>query len=295
MLAATPSSTNSDTRSVTRRRFLIGGAATALTAAGHAATHGRHELEVVPLTVAVRDLPDSFQNFRFVQISDIHLREFTEPWFLEKVVDRINDLDPELVLFTGDLVSRGPAREQVAWNAAGIGAEILERLKAPQRFAILGNHDVGVGVDRVITPLTAHGTPVLQNEYVSIDRGADRIWICGTEDVTYGLPQLRKAIPENPQAPVILLAHEPDFADNVAWHPRSRFVSLMLSGHSHGGQVRLPFAGPLILPPLGRKYSMGSYKVGNIPLYVNRGIGTVGLPFRFNCSPELTHFTLVRS
>ena len=294
MPAAGPADSITGPASVNRRRFLLGGAA-ALALGAYATTHGRHELEVVRLRVPIRNLPDSFQNFQFVQISDIHLKEYTEPWFLEKVVDRVNGLNPELVLFTGDLVSRGPFRQEVAWEAAGIGSEILHRLRAPQRFAILGNHDLGVSPDRVVAPLVAHGIPVLRNQFVSVDRKGDRIWICGVDDVTYGLPRLRKAIPADPKAPVILLAHEPDFADNVARHPYGKWVDLMLSGHSHGGQVRLPFAGPLILPPLGRKYSMGMYQVGELQLYVNRGVGTVGMPFRFNCSPEITHITLVRA
>ncbi len=89
------------------------------------------------------------------------------------------------------------------------------------------------------------------------------------------------------------MSHEPDYADDVAAHPRGPLVDLILSGHSHGGQIRLPIAGPLILPPLGRIYPEGHYHLPkNIQLYVNRGIGTVGLPFRLNCPPEITILTL---
>ncbi len=277
---------------VTRRSFLTGGAA-ALAVGAYSATYARHELEVVPVTIRIRNLPDSFQSFRFVQISDIHLKGFTEPWFLEQVIERVNSLKPELVVFTGDLVSRSPVESE--HGAAGLGAEMLEQLKAPQRFAVLGNHDLGLNGRAVLPYLEGHGTPVLQNRHVSIERGKDRIWLCGTEDVTYGLPKLREAIPANPTEPVILLTHEPDFADNVLRHPRGKFVDLMLSGHSHGGQVRLPFLGPLNLPPLGRKYSMGNYQLGKMQLYVNRGVGTVAVPFRFNCRPEVTQFSLVRA
>ena len=146
----------------------------------------------------------------------------------------------------------------------------------------------------MIAPLQAHGTPVLQDLFVSIERKGDRIWLCGAKDVTYSHPRLANAIPAQPDAPVILLAHEPDFADYVVHHPRGQSIDLMLSGHSHGGQVRLPFVGPLILPPLGRRYSMGWYRVGHTQLYVNRGVGTVGVPLRFNCPPEITQFTLKR-
>ncbi len=89
----------------------------------------------------------------------------------------------------------------------------------------------------------------------------------------------------------VLLAHEPDFADRVARHS----VDLQLSGHSHGGQVRLPFAPPLYLPNLAKKYIWGQYQIGSLTLYTNPGIGTVGVPMRLNCPPEITMITLRRA
>ena len=88
------------------------------------------------------------------------------------------------------------------------------------------------------------------------------------------------------------MAHEPDFADVVVQHPRGPLVDLMLSGHTHGGQINLPFCGPLVLPPMGRKYVHGIFHLNQMQLYVNRGIGTVGIPFRLNCPPEITLLTL---
>jgi predicted MPP superfamily phosphohydrolase len=87
---------------------------------------------------------------------------------------------------------------------------------------------------------------------------------------------------------VILLAHEPDIAPEAAKHN----VDLMLSGHTHGGQVRIPFLPPVMLPPMGKDYVEGHFQVGPMQLYVNRGIGAVQLPFRFNCPPEITVITL---
>jgi hypothetical protein len=90
------------------------------------------------------------------------------------------------------------------------------------------------------------------------------------------------------------MCHEPDYVETVVQHPRFPLIDLMLSGHSHGGQIRLPILGPLILPPMGQKYVEGMFHFDHMQLYVNRGIGTVGLPFRLNCPAELTHFTLVQ-
>jgi len=285
----------SPSQHITRRRFMATAAVAGAGIALYAGTHGRHEFEVVRRTIPIRNLPDAFLGFRIVQISDIHLEEYTEAWFLEKMVAEINTLNPDLVLITGDFVSRGPRNYSVAWKAAGLCAEILSTLKAPQRFAVLGNHDVSVGPHRVIPPLEAHGTPVLVDRFFPIERGSDRFWLAGSNDADWMPPDLNRSVPDDPRAPVVFMVHEPDFADYVVQHPRFPLIDLMLSGHSHGGQVRLPFLGPLILPPMGRKYVEGLFHFGHMQLYVNRGLGTVGLPFRLNCPPELTELTLARA
>ena len=280
---------------MTRRSFLVGASAAGLSLAAYGGLHARHEIEVTHRTLRIRNLPDAFLGFRFVQLSDIHLEEYTEAWFLRRAVDIINQLHPELVLITGDFVSRGPASDKFAWRAAGVAAEVIEELRAPQRYACLGNHDVGVGADRVIAPLRAHHTPVLVDSYVPIQRGSDYLWLAGSDDAGTRDPDLNLAVPDAPRAPVILMCHEPDYVDHVIRHPRFPWIDVMLSGHTHGGQVRLPVLGPLILPPMGKKYIEGRFQFAHMELYVNRGLGTVGLPFRLNCPAEITHFTLQRA
>ncbi len=279
---------------ITRRTFIAGASAAMVGGFAYAATRGRHQLELTQRTFAIANLPDAFLNFRIVQLSDIHLEEYTEAWYLEHVVAATNALNPDLVLLTGDFVSRGPLDLPYAWKAAGLCAEILTGLKAPQRYAILGNHDVAVGAEHVVMPLREHGTPFLIDSYVAIERGYDRLWLCGTDDATT-TPTLVTTIPPSPNAPVLLMCHEPDYIETLQSDPRFGDVDLMLSGHSHGGQVRLPIVGPLILPPGGRKYPEGHYRFGRTQLYVNRGIGTVGVPFRFDCPSEITHITLTRA
>ena len=295
MPVVVPGKQHLSARTITRRSFLIGASAAGLSLAAYAGTHARHEIEVTHRTLKLRDLPDAFVGFRFVQLSDIHLEEYTEAWFLRHAVDVINGLNPELVLLTGDFVSRGPASDRVAWRAAGVAAEVLEGIKAPQRFACLGNHDVAVGANYVIDPLRAHGTPVLVDSYIPIQRGSDYFWLCGSDDAGTRDPDLNLAVPTAPTAPVILMCHEPDYVDHVIRHPRFPYIDAMLSGHTHGGQVRLPAIGPLILPPMGKKYIEGTFRFEQMELYVNRGLGTVGLPLRLNCPAEITHFTLQRA
>lgn len=276
----------------TRRSFLIGAGATAAGFALYSGEIARHELDTVYRDIAITDLPGPFHGYRIAQISDIHLDEFTEPYFLERIVGHVNALAPDLVLLTGDFVTHGAFTFVASSHMAYRCAEILSTLTAPLRYAVLGNHDVAVNAPMVINALTSHGTPVLVNEHVAIERNGERLWICGAEDPGTSHPDLDLTIPAKPGAPVILMAHEPDYADDVVKHPRGPLVDLMLAGHSHGGQVRLPLLGALVLPPMGMKYVEGYFRLNQMQLYVNRGIGTVGLPFRLNCPPELTILTL---
>lgn len=276
---------------ITRRKFILGSGVAAAGLALYSGEIARHEIDMVNTTIRIADLPGPFHGFRIVQLSDIHLDEFTEPFFLEHVVHRVNDLAPDLVLITGDFVTRGSLTFIAGRHAAHRCAEILSTLKA-EKYTVLGNHDVAVSASLVIDALRSSGVPILVNQYLAIERSGDRIWLCGTDDAGVSHPDLDLTIPKKPDGPVILMAHEPDYADTVVQHPRGQFVDLMLSGHSHGGQVRVPLYGPLILPPMGQKYVMGQFQFGKMQLYVNRGIGAVGLPFRFNCPPEITIHTL---
>ena len=136
----------------------------------------------------------------------------------------------------------------------------------------------------------------LRNTHVPLERDGGRLWLAGIDDPVNGMPDQSAAIPESirhiPNEPVILMCHAPDYIEVLRAHPTGQAISLVLSGHTHGGQIRMPFAGPLFLPSWGRKYVNGLFNVGSMQLYVNRGIGTVGVPFRFDCRPEITIFTL---
>ena len=276
---------------ITRRRFLQTAALTAGAVALYSCEFARHDLQLVHRTMLLRNLPEPFHNFRIVQISDIHLDEYTEPIFLRHIIRRVNALAPDLVLITGDFITHGPPR-YVPEHAIYTCAETLKEITCPQRLACLGNHDSAVGASFIARVLRDHGTPVLINQNIPIERDGHRLWIVGVEDPASARPSLTDAMPANPDGPVILMAHAPDYADYVATNPSGQLVDYMLSGHSHGGQVRLPIIGPLILPPMGKKYVEGYFRFGNLQLYVNRGLGAVGLPVRFDCPPEITHFTL---
>jgi uncharacterized protein len=258
----------------------------------------RHWVEVTRADVHLRNLPAAFDGLRIVQLSDIHMDEFTEPFFLRHVIDKINRLEPDAVFLTGDFVSEMPRSKVFAAGAAWQCANILTELKCRPLYAVLGNHDVTVGAEQVTEALTANGIIVLTNACLPVERGGARIWLAGLDDPLKGNPDPELAIPASirniPNEPVILMCHAPDYADDLLALPAGRAVGLMLSGHTHGGQVRLPLIGALTLPELGRKYVEGWFRFGGLQLYVNRGIGTVGVPFRFDCPPEITLMTLRR-
>ena len=290
-----PVAAENPVRPISRRRFLASGVGSCAGLALYSGEIERHWIEVTPLEIQLPGLPSAFDGFKIVQLSDIHLDEFTEPSLLRSSIDRINRLRPDIVLLTGDFVSYEISPRKFSLKSAWQCAEMLSQLKCPERYAVLGNHDHWLSGDEVTRALTAHGIPVLTNSHVPMVRQGSRIWVAGIDDPVCGRPDPETAVPasiRNPEEPVILMCHAPDYADDLMARPVGKSISLMLSGHTHGGQVRLPFAGALQLPPGGRKYVEGLFRLGSMQLYVNRGIGTVGIPFRFACPPEITSITL---
>jgi predicted MPP superfamily phosphohydrolase len=256
----------------------------------------RHWLETTRLEVALADLPQVFDGMRIAQLSDIHLDEYTEPFFLRHIIDRINLLQADMVLLTGDYVSFGLSSVKFAVGAAWQCANILNGLECKSVYAVLGNHDVAVGPREVTEALKDNGIQVLTNTCLPIERAGSRFWLAGLDDPVKGVPDPDLAIPAAIRnvlhEPVVLMCHAPDYVDILQTHPAGRAVDFMLSGHTHGGQVRLPVIGALELPAMGRKYIEGLFRLGRMQLYVNRGVGTVGVPFRLLCPPEITLFTL---
>ncbi len=277
---------------VTRRNFLWLAAGSTAGMAFYAGEISRHELDIVYRTITLPRLPDPFAGFTIVQISDFHFQEYTEASFMEAVVRRVNEANPDLVVLTGDFVSSKPLPRYFAAKMSYHCAELLSHIDCPLRYAVLGNHDVLVGAHAVTDALLTHGIPVLTNSSVALERDGRRLWLAGTQDALEGRPNLGAALPagRNPdQEPLILLAHEPDFADYAV----GRQIALVLSGHTHGGQIRIPFLPPLLLPEMGTKYVEGLFRLRDgMQLHVNRGIGAVNLPFRFRCPPEISVLTL---
>ena len=154
----------------------------------------------------------------------------------------------------------------------------------------MGNHDYMTDVDLVRRCLKESEVPELRNDVRTLWRGDAALHIAGVDDVMEGRSRLDLVLQKLPEeGAAVLLAHEPDFADVSA--AAGRF-DLQLSGHSHGGQVRMPFWGPVFLPPHSQRYSAGLYEVGSMLQYTNRGLGFVDARLRFLCRPEITVLTL---
>lgn len=288
-LVAEPPVSLADT-ALTRRKFLGLAAGSAAALAFYAGEISRHEIEIIHRSITLSGLPDAFAGMRVVQISDLHFELYDEAFFLKAVVRRVNALAPDLVVLTGDFVSRGELPRHIAVARGYECAELLSRITCPLRYAILGNHDIIADAAAVTDALVTHGIPVLANSYLPLERDGSRLWLAGIKDALEQRPDLAAALPTaTSDEPVILLAHEPDFAD----HAVGRKIALVLSGHTHGGQIRLPFLPPLMLPPMGTRYVHGLFTLPDgMQLNVNRGIGAVILPFRFRCPPEITVMTL---
>jgi uncharacterized protein len=240
-------------------------------------------IEVRSVSLALPHLAPEFSGYRIVQLSDIHADRWMTAPRIQRVVDRVNQMHPDLVVLTGDFVTRNP--QKFAPNLS-----VLKALKPMDKtLAILGNHDAWTDPDLIQTTLETAGVDVLSNQVITLNRALAQLHIGGVDDVWAQRDRLNEVLAALPTTgAAILLAHEPDFADTSA--ATGRF-DLQLSGHSHGGQVRLPFM-KKFFPPLAYKYPMGQYQVGSMIQYTNRGLGSSGIPIRFNCRPEITIFTL---
>ena len=273
---------------ITRRRFLkwaLGGTATAglstLGGVGYATRVEPHWLALERVDVGLPGLSADLDEFTIVQLSDLHRGPAVTQEDVARAVELALRQNADLIVLTGDYVS-------VSADYVSSCAEALSPLAGSgDVLACLGNHDHWTNADVVAGALANAGITVLRNAAREV---ADGLWVAAVDDVWERHADLGQALQRVPGgAMVILLAHEPDYADEVAADGR---VHLQLSGHSHGGQIRLPLVGPPILPYLARKYYAGLYEVGDTWLYVNRGVGLIDPAVRFNCRPEVTVLTL---
>jgi predicted MPP superfamily phosphohydrolase len=278
------------TQRFTRRyflRLLVGSTATvglsALGGAGYTTLVEPNWLILRRVDIPIPDLPPELNGYTIAQLSDLHRGPDIKQQTISRAVELVMREDPTLVALTGDYVSGSAAYATAC-------AQALSPLASFGRaIACLGNHDHWTDADVVTRSLGDVGITVLRNAAQEV---ADGLWVAAVDDVWEQHADLDKTLSAIPAgAIVVLLAHEPDYADEVVAADDDR-IRLQLSGHSHGGQVNLPFIGPPVRPYLAQKYHTGRYRLGHMWLYVNRGVGLIRPAVRLNCRPEVTTLTL---
>jgi predicted MPP superfamily phosphohydrolase len=250
-------------------------------------------LAVNRVTLPVRRLPTALAGLRIAQLSDFHYGPHIPTGYLEDSIDRTMAEKPDLVALTGDYIDRGPDHVAAA-------ARLFRFLRAPLGvFAVLGNHDFSVHTARgarrhpelhrrVTDALGAEGVSVLRNRSVRVEHSGAGLLIAGVDDLWSGESDPDTALAGTcTNTPRIVLAHNPQSAEQLAHHR----ADLVLSGHTHGGQINWPGLGRLLLAKKARRWAAGLYPLETGHLYVNTGVG-FGWRFRFGVRPELAVITL---
>ncbi len=257
------------------KRSLLGGG---LAMGGYGTLVDRRMLQIERYEAPLKPEFSHLDGLKVAVLSDFHFDDFGDAGLVRDAVAKTNALSPDVVMLPGDFTSDN-------WKYIEPLAEILADLRASRGiFATLGNHDFDSGAKRVTQTLEDAGVRVLRNEIVEFDQFA----VAGFDSMSRNRPKESQILGKT-NLPVILGWHEPDAFDLVK--KQSRLV-LQVSGHSHGGQIRIPFISPFFLPPLGRKYVEGQFQHEGSTLVVTRGIGTLAIPVRFACPPEIGLVTL---
>ncbi|WP_037464931.1 metallophosphoesterase [Shimazuella kribbensis] len=264
------------------KRSLIGLATLIPLTAGYSYGVEPRWIEVVERKIFLSKLPKTFEGIQIVVFGDLHVGFHMNERDVLHTVDKIKQLKPEILLFTGDFVD---GKQDVIPPVL----PYLQELDASYgKFAVLGNHDY-YG-DLVAPSLKDAGFTVLRNSHHTIKKKNDSLVIAGVEDLLMGNADLNQALEGAPDTCTLLLSHCPDFADEISQDQ----VDLQISGHSHGGQIRFPIVGAVITPPGAKKYIDDFYTLEKTNVYVNRGLGTTILPFRFLCRPQISVLRLYR-
>lgn len=244
------------------------------------------DIEVTRHEIFVDDLPQEFDGYRVAFLTDTHVANFVRRSFYRECVRQAMRFEPDLVLLGGDFVT---------WHRhIPLMAEVLlTDLKAPDGIkAILGNHDYWAGANDVKAAMEPGGVEFIVNRNVRIRRGNAEIAVAGIDEVYRGEPDVEAAFAGIPETmPRLAVTHHPDMVPELA----GRRIDLLVCGHTHGGQIRFPFFGAVVVPSrYEARFAEGFHRVGRVLLYVSRGIGAIP-PLRILCRPEVATFVLRRS
>jgi predicted MPP superfamily phosphohydrolase len=246
-----------------------------------------YDIEVTSHDLFVDELAPEFDGYRIAFLTDTHVAPFIRPPFYRAVVTEALRFQPDLILLGGDFVT---------WNRhiALMTSVLLTDLRAPDGvFAVLGNHDYWSKGDEVRAAMEAKGVRFIINENVRIRRNASQIALLGIDELYRGTPNLENAFAGIGADEVTIgVSHHPDIIDLI--DAEGRRLDLLVCGHTHGGQIRFPFFGPVVVPSKHEGlYAEGFHRMRNVLMYVSRGIGAIP-PLRILCRPEVATFTLRR-
>jgi len=276
--------------SLTRRQFLSGLAATPLLAIAGVAAYARlvepYSYWISETDVFIRDLPERFENFRITQLTDIHHSRILGIDEVRRVVALAQQTKPDMFVLTGDYTTTYRRFIEPC-------AEALAALSAPEGvWAVLGNHDHYTDPELTTRALQRQHIAVMNNAHTTLQRGPEALQLAGIDDWSWNAVDWARAFDGlKPAPPTILLSHQPTVLDLE----QTQNISLILSGHTHGGQVKLPFFGaPVHYATNDLKYVRGLFRRGVTQLYVSSGTGVIGLPVRLGVQPEIAVLRLKR-
>lgn len=276
---------------LTRRQFLRGLAATPLVAVSAASAYATliepYSYLVTETDIFIKDLPGRFEGFRVTQLTDVHHSRIFGIAEVRRVVSLAQQTKPDMFVLTGDYATTYRRYIEPC-------AEALSPLSAPEGvWAVLGNHDHYTDPELTTQALERNHIPVLNNKNTILRRGPDVIQLSGIDDWTWNGTDWIKAFNGlNDKRPTILLSHQP----GVLEFNETQNVSLILSGHTHGGQIKLPWVGPLArFATKDLRYAQGLFRYGDVQLYVSSGTGVIGLPIRLGVRPEIAVLRLKRA
>jgi len=241
-----------------------------------------YDIEVTHHEIIIDDLPAAFDGYRIAFLTDTHIAGFMRRVFYEEAIAQAHKFDPDAIILGGDLVT---------WNHdIPLMVELLGGLHAPDGiFAVLGNHDIWAGGDQIVEELSARGVRYLTNRCVMLARGAETLPLGGIDEMYRGHADVDRAF-ASVHAPCIAVSHHPDIIDLLD----GRRIDLLLCGHTHGGQIRFPFFGAVVVPSVHEaEYASGFHRIRGVLMYVSRGVGGIP-PLRILCRPEVATFVLRR-
>lgn len=241
-----------------------------------------YDIEITKHEVFVDDLPEAFDGYRIAFLTDTHVARVIRPHFYEEVVAQTNRFEPDVILLGGDFVTW---HRHIPLMAETLVAGLVAR---DGIFAVLGNHDYWAGGADVRKAMSERGVQFIINRSAVLRRGSAELPLVGIDEVYRGEPDLDAAFAGLRWGPRIVLTHHPDLTMDMA----GRRADLMLCGHTHGGQIRFPFFGAVVVPSrYETRFASGFHRVNNVLMYVSRGIGAIP-PLRILCRPEIATFVL---